>query len=181
MYANEVKTRDKWKLTAIYIYIYKITATYIWTMEGYSNIVAYNVGKSFYYPLKIFRRDWLAPIPLLILHDQLALTKIGRCEQYTIDDIFDRKRDCVGSRPSINIVSLQARPSSWLRCEWNEKKKEKKMEFRAIQRRNSKNTQNTLLDGFYLPLRSKLQKKNKQTKTTDAIYIRKPWQEIGQS
>ena len=95
-------------------------------MEGYSNIVAYIVGKSFYYPLKIFRRDWLAPIPLLILHDQLALTKIGRCEQYTIDDIFDWKRDCVGSRPSINIVSLQARPSSWLRCEWNEKKKRKK-------------------------------------------------------
>ena len=135
-------------------------------MEGYSNIVAYIVGKSFYYPLKIFRRDWLASIPLLILHDQLALTKFGRCEQYTIDDIFDWKRDCVASRPSINIVSLQARPSSCLRCEWNEKKKQKKkMAFRAIQRRNSKNTQNTLLDGFYLLLRSKLQKKqtNKQT------------------
>ena len=40
----------------IYIYIY-IYATYIWTMEGYSNIVAYIVGKSFYYALKIFRRD----------------------------------------------------------------------------------------------------------------------------
>ena len=141
-------------------------------MEGYSNIVAYIVGKSFYYPLKIFRRDWLAPIPLLILHDQLALTKIGRCEQYTIDDIFDRKRDCVGSRPSINIVSLQARPSSWLRCEWNEKKNRKKMEFRAIQRRNCKNTQNTLLDGFYLLLRSKLQKKtNKQKLLTLFICV----------
>ena len=145
-------------------------------MEGYSNIVAYIVGKSFYYPLKIFRRDWLAPIPLLILHDQLALTKIGRCEQYTIDDIFDWKRDCVGSRPSINIVSLQARPSSWLRCEWNEKKKRKKKWrsglSRAIQRRNSKNTQNTLLDGFYLLLRSKLQKKtNKQKLLTLFISV----------
>ena len=33
------------------------------------------------------------------------------------------------------------------------------MAFRAIQRRNSKNTQNTLPYGFYLLLRSKLQKK----------------------
>ena len=59
---------------------------------------------------------------LLIFHDQLALTKFGRCQQYAIDDIFDWKRDCVGSRPSINIVSLQERPRSCLRCEWNEKK-----------------------------------------------------------
>ena len=36
------------------------------------------------------------------------------------------------------------------------------MAFRAIQRRNSKNTQNTLPYGFYLLLRSKLQKKKKQ-------------------
>ena len=50
------------------------------------------------------------------------------------------------------------------------------MAFRAIQRRNSKNTQNTLLYGFYLLLRSKLQKKKtkKQTKTTDGIYVDRP-------
>ena len=47
------------------------------------------------------------------------------------------------------------------------------MEFRAIQRQNSKNTQNTLLDGFYLLLRSKLQKKkaNKQKLLTLFISV----------
>ena len=165
----------------IYIYIYIITATYIWTMEGYSNIVAYIVGKSFYYALKIFRRDWLAPIPLLILHDQLALTKIGRCEQYTIDDIFDRKRDCVGSRPSINIVSLQARPSSWLRCEWNEKKKKKKWSSGLSKDEIARIRKTHCSMDFIYFWGVSCKKKNKQTKTTDAIYFRKPWQEIGRS
>ena len=36
---------------------------------------------------KCFARFWLAPTPLLILHNQLAHTIFGRSEQYTIDSI----------------------------------------------------------------------------------------------
>ena len=38
-----------------------------------------------YYSFKIFHQFWLAPILWIILHNQLVLTKFGRCEQYTID------------------------------------------------------------------------------------------------
>ena len=60
-----------------------------------------------YYSCKIF------PIPRLVLHNQPALKKIGRCKQYTIDSmetrlivgVFDWKRSFLGKRPSINVVS----------------------------------------------------------------------------
>ena len=37
---------------------------------------------------------WLAKIPRLILHNQLALTKFGRCKHW-FDCIFDWKRGCL--------------------------------------------------------------------------------------
>ena len=55
----------------------------------------------------------MAPIPRLILHNQPALNKFGRCKQYTIDSmetrlidgIFDWKRAFLGNKSSTNVVS----------------------------------------------------------------------------
>ena len=80
-----------------------------------------------YYSFKIFHRIWLAQSPRLILHDQLALTKFGRGELYTMDLMvywlgnevdrwyIDLKTRIMGNRPSINLVSRRCSPAVYSR------------------------------------------------------------------
>ena len=99
--------------------------------------------KGNYYSFKIFHRFWLAKIPWLILHNQLALTKFGRCEQQTIDSmvywlenvlidgVLIWKRGSMGNIPSIQLVSRSGVPvviHEWARS--------RKMTFTAFRRRN---------------------------------------------
>ena len=96
-----------------------------------------------YFSFKIFHRFWLAKIPWLILHNQLALTKFGRCEQQTIDSmvywlenvlidgVLIWKRGNMGNIPSIQLVSRSGVPV--VIHEWA---KSRKMTFTAFRRRN---------------------------------------------
>ena len=71
--------------------------------------------------LILFCRFWLALIPRLLLRNQPALTKFGRCEQYTIDSMvyliitrLIKKRSYMGNRSSINLTSRRGRQTVYI-------------------------------------------------------------------
>ena len=76
------------------------------------------------YPFKIFRSFWLAQIPRLILHNQPALTKFGKCEQQfdamlyigletrLIDGIFAWKHGCLGNSELLKKQGVHGYPKT---------------------------------------------------------------------
>ena len=109
----------------------------------------------------------LALIPRLILHNQPALTKFGRYEQYTINIVVcligneaDRWYICFETRlhgqQTIDERRFQARRHSCL-ITGELKRRRSRLSADEIaefltktERKESKNTQNILLDEFYL-------------------------------
>ena len=142
------------------------TRRFSWSLKGLFRINFTSIRKIIMYIIycscKIFRFLWLAPIPRLILHNQPALNKFGRCKQYTIDSIetrliygiFDWKRGFLGNKSSINVVSIRS-GLQWLFIhEWTKKtcpswlSEDEIAEFLTkTEWKESGNTQNILLDG----------------------------------
>ena len=125
------------------------------------------------YSFKIFRRHWLAPILRLIRHNRRALTIFGRGEQYTIDSTVH----LIGNGADRWYICLETR---LLRQKWTEKWLSRLFEdgiaelLTYTEWKKCKNTQNILLDGFYLLFEEYLQDKT-------SVYILKLCGEIGQS
>ena len=153
MHANEVDTREKWKLPAIKTINYNIYMNdgrlfkhcslycgYIMLLS-IKNISTCLIGSS-----STANSPWPTGANQIwkmqvIYHRRYIWSETRLRGQQTIDQHHSRR-----GRVAVYGASEM----------------KKKMAFRAIQRRNSKNTQNTLPYGFYLLLRSTLQKKKKQ-------------------
>ena len=128
---------------------------------------------SFCYWFKIFCRFWLTQSLRLILHNQLALTKFGRCEQYINDSmVYWLGNEAAWAIALINLVSRRGGLAVYSRAtalsslvtselkEWCSRlSKDEIPEFLSnTERKESKNTQNILLDRCYLLCEAYLQK-----------------------
>ena len=82
-----------------------------------------------YSSFKIVLCFWLALICWLILHNQLALTKFGRCEQQTVDAMVYCPK--VQSQPCFQVAA------QWPSCFGMDELKQKTKAFTANRRRNS--------------------------------------------
>ena len=150
-------------------------------------ILVTNYRSKMNYQFKIFHRFWLA----LILHNQLALTKFGRCELYTMNSmaywlgnevhqLLIWKRRWHGQK-TIDQPRFQEKRRSWfftseLKIMAFTRLFEDEIAYNILiktKRKESKNTQNILLDRCYLLFEDRLRSICKKKPDHECVYIRK--------